>query len=90
MSAAGKARRGVTRGLATFGSGASLRSPRRRQTDRRGLDGVAIYSGRDHIGSTYDLGGRYAAELVDGTDLGIFPNARAAADAIFAALRGRP
>ena len=49
------------------------------------LDVVAIYDGRHHLGDTFDLGCRYAAQLADGTDLGTFPNREAARGAILAA-----
>lgn len=61
------------------------------------FDGIAIYGGaadrgpasRHHLGNTFDLGCRYAAELVDGTDLGSFPNRNAAVVAVLAAARSR-
>lgn len=55
--------------------------------DRGNLDGISVYNGRHLVGSSYDIGCRYAAELADGTDLGVFPNRRAATDAILAARR---
>jgi hypothetical protein len=53
--------------------------------NRSNLDGIAIYRGRGLLGFTFDLGCRYAAELSDGTDLGTYPNRRAATDAVLAA-----
>jgi hypothetical protein len=56
-----------------------------RERSRSNLDGTAIYRGRELLGFTFDLGCRYAAELADGSDLGTYPNRRAAADAVLAA-----
>lgn len=52
------------------------------ERDRGTLDGIALYRGREWIGTSYDLGCRFAAELADGTDLGTFPNRQAAEAAI--------
>lgn len=49
------------------------------------FDGLSVYDGRTLLGTTFDLGCRYAAQLADGTDLGTFPNLEAARGAILAA-----
>jgi hypothetical protein len=56
-----------------------------RGRDRANLDGVAVYSGRQLLGTTFDIGCRCAAELADGVDLGVFPSREAACAAILAA-----
>lgn len=56
----------------------------------RETEALEVYDGRRHLGTTFDLGCRYAAHLADGTDLGTFPNRAAAQSAVIAAARGRP